>query len=931
MAGRVTATDPSSGTTRSMTRLEYGLEVVKHQVANMLLAGLKTAHCGIVLFGTDHTQNSLAASGYEYIWEFISPSQPSALTLSRISSIPLHQTSSVEPFKGDLLSAIILCNHLMGETLAAKKWARKLVVVTDGRTETDWNGWKEQMEKMRIDEVTLNVIGLDFDDPQAGYIEPTKPETKATNEAKLQRLCKGLSNNSSCSTARAAVMNAQAPQPRVTGSNPTLMMLSLGYPDSETAKSEGYDAQETLFIRCELQKCTTIVRPMSTKKMSKFGVSSELERRRKDLEAASELEQHPPGHADDEDDDYLPGLLQTNRKHVYVNKQNKDGHPQDAGDDSDDPDMKLSSDDEPAPLESREADQDSLAKAYKYGSSLVIFDKEDEAKIRQTFSPSLEIRGFTALKTVPRHHLLNNVYYLSPLPSDPGSQLAFSALVRAMHDANRAAIARYVSRSVTAEPKMVILIPVVESTIRYFLFIQVPFAEDLREYLFPSLPSTTTSPNKKSNAQYVPTKEMEEAMDDLVDKMDLSAEDESSTVDGRTQPWLELENACNPAVHHVKNCVLHRLGHPDSKDLACVHPALAKYMAPPPHVAERVASTLERVIQLADVKAVPSQTKSKRKNAASGNPADANEKINLDDILGDILDDMDDLDQSIGAEDIHREEYTEIEYAQEHESFKTLHPLDLEDSDQIFLNFDIDVSFVQQYHCKLDLLVRSLAEGHGKYMGTLYKTLIQLAHFRRFPNTNFCHSRNDAMLQSLQKTTSQTNVKPQQPEPINRPWSVNAVKAGLLADYKRANLIIDPILANLRNHAKECDPTIHKAPYTSIIGPSMIGKTRAIMQLAQNVCVVYICLRPTSSSGQPTRSHLADTMLPSTPNDLLLHYSKLLAAIFEAVAEFFSRPDIQNLSMEQGLENWYKHSFPNKNDKECFFQRGASKNEKLTR
>jgi hypothetical protein len=72
-------------------------------------------------------------------------------------------------------------------------------------------------------------------------------------------------------------------------------------------------------------------------------------------------------------------------------------------------------------------------------------------------------------------------------------------------------------------------------------------------------------------------------------------------------------------------------------------------------------------------------------------------------------------------------------------------------------------------------------------------------------------------------------------------------------------------------------------------------------------------------------------MLPSTPNDLLLHYSKLLAAIFEAVAEFFSRPDIQNLSMEKGLENWYKHSFPNNNDKECFFQRGASKNEKLTR
>jgi len=142
------------------------------------------------------------------------------------------------------------------------------------------------------------------------------------------------------------VIKAQSPQPCVTGSNATPVLLTLGYPDSETAKDEGFDPQETLLIRCEMQKCTTVVRPMSAKKMSKFGISSELEQRRRNLA----LMQY--------DDDALQGLLQTNQKLVYVTKQTKGGPHNVAGDESNDPDMKHSSDDEPAPLQGREADQE---------------------------------------------------------------------------------------------------------------------------------------------------------------------------------------------------------------------------------------------------------------------------------------------------------------------------------------------------------------------------------------------------------------------------------------------------------------------------------------------------------------------------------------------------------------------------------------------
>ncbi|WAR60655.1 hypothetical protein PtB15_9B594 [Puccinia triticina] len=639
MSTKRSVVDPTTGETTSVTNLEHGLEVVKHQVANMLLAGLKTVHCGIVLFGTDHTDNSLSDSGYEYIWEYVAPTQPHALTLSRITTIRDHLTTSEKPFKGDLLSAIILCNHLMGATLGAKKWTRKLVLVTDAQTETDWNGWKEQRDQMKLDDVRLNVIGVDFDDPEYGYIQPNKPETKGINEKILYKLCRGLANTSSCSTAEAAVLSAQSPQPRVSSSVPAPVLLSLGYPDQETSETEGYDPQETLFMRCELRKCTTIVRPMSAKKMSKFGVPSEIERRRKDLESMNARSQ--PGHQlpadDDEDDeDGLLGLLQVNRKHVYVGKKAQDGPSKGAGpgDDSDDLDMQDSSDEEPAPTAGREADRENLAKAYKYGASLVIVDQEDEAAIRQSFTESLEITGFVKLSNVPRDHLLNNVYYLYTIRTDYGSQITFSAIVRAMHTAKRAAIARYVSRSKTAEPKMVLLIPVVEETIRYFLFIQVPFAEDLREYDFPALASVTIPPGRKIPSQYVPTAEMQEAMDDLVDKMDLSVEDVPSTSE-ETRPWLRLEETCNPAIHHVKNCVLYRLSHPTCVDLAPVHPELAKCMAPPPHVAQRAASSLERVKQLMETKTVPALPKSQRRKVTRQTVADGDDEIDLDDILRD--------------------------------------------------------------------------------------------------------------------------------------------------------------------------------------------------------------------------------------------------------------------------------------------------------
>ncbi|KAA1092837.1 hypothetical protein PGT21_015692 [Puccinia graminis f. sp. tritici] len=81
----------------------------------------------------------------------------------------------------------------------------------------------------------------------------------------------------------------------------------------------------------------------------------------------------------------------------------------------------------------------------------------------------------------------------------------------------------------------------------------------------------------------------------------------------------------------------------------------------------------------------------------------------------------------------------------------------------------------------------------------------------------------------------------------------------------------------------------YKAPYTSIVGPTMSGKTRLLKELAAHVCVVYICLRDPKSTGQPPRSKIADYFLPrsSAKSGLLKHYTHLLAAILNTISKFF--------------------------------------------
>lgn len=136
-------------------------------------------------------------------------------------------------------------------------------------------------------------------------------------------------------------------------------------------------------------------------KMSQLGIRTELNKAKRSFEPPQTrqiVHQYIPGTTEEEEEPV--GLLQVERKYVYTTsdqpKTRKRGAGGDGSSDEDDSGSDEMSDHTPL----READKDALVKAYKYGATLVPIDEDDEEAIRQSFEPSLEIRGFVRLKDV---------------------------------------------------------------------------------------------------------------------------------------------------------------------------------------------------------------------------------------------------------------------------------------------------------------------------------------------------------------------------------------------------------------------------------------------------------------------------------------------------------------------------------------------------
>jgi ATP-dependent DNA helicase 2 subunit 2 len=193
------------------------------------------------------------------------------------------------------------------------------------------------------------------------------------------------------------------------------------------------------------------------------------------------------------------------------------------------------------------------------------------------------------------------------------------------------AIARWVTKD-GADPKMGVLSPSIFDKVDCLLWVQMPFADDVRKYTFASLDNLV---NKKGEVvtkhPYIPTEEQQEAMDNFVDAMDLMHAGEKDE-EGNRYPWYDTRLSYNPAIHRTKQALFHSAVVQDlaSNPLPPPHPELLKYFEPPKKVLKRARDALEECKASFKVKQVPKKVARQRKDGHVRARDDDDEMLLLD-------------------------------------------------------------------------------------------------------------------------------------------------------------------------------------------------------------------------------------------------------------------------------------------------------------
>ena len=103
------------------------------------------------------------------------------------------------------------------------------------------------------------------------------------------------------------------------------------------------------------------------------------------------------------------------------------------------------------------------------------------------------------------------------------ASMALSALIHALEEMSSYAVARFVIKE-GHDPALLLLAPLIEPDHECLVDVELPFAEDVRQYRFPPLDRIVTVSGKNLlEHRNLPNNDLMDAMDKYVTDMDLSA------------------------------------------------------------------------------------------------------------------------------------------------------------------------------------------------------------------------------------------------------------------------------------------------------------------------------------------------------------------------------------------------------------------------
>ncbi|KAF6138256.1 hypothetical protein GIB67_019426 [Kingdonia uniflora] len=242
-------------------------------------------------------------------------------------------------------------------------------------------------------------------------------------------------------------------------------------------------------------------------------------------------------------------------------------------------------------------------KGYRYGPQVVPISSAELEAVRFKPEKSVKLLGFTNASNImrwlsvilmainQRHYYMKDVNIFIAEPGNTKAILAVSALVRAMKEMDKVAILRCVWRQGQGNVVIGILTPNIsnmENVPDSFYFNVLPFAEDVREFQFPSFNSFPPSlqPNERQQL----------AADNLVMMLDLAPPGKEEI--------LQPDFTPNPVLERYYRFLELKSKKPDS-DVPLLDKTLKRITEPDPELVSRNNSVIDEFCKQFEVKENP--------------------------------------------------------------------------------------------------------------------------------------------------------------------------------------------------------------------------------------------------------------------------------------------------------------------------------------
>ncbi|ERE83872.1 X-ray repair cross-complementing protein 5 precursor [Cricetulus griseus] len=201
-----------------------------------------------------------------------------------------------------------------------------------------------------------------------------------------------------------------------------------------------------------------------------------------------------------------------------------------------------------------EVSKEDTIQGFRYGSDIIPFSKVDEEQMKyKSEGKCFSVLGFCRSSQVHRRFFMGyQVLKVFAAKDDEAAAVALSSLIHALDELNMVAIVRY-AYDKRANPQVGVAFPYIKDSYECLVYVQLPFMEDLRQYMFSSL---------KNNKKCTPTEAQLSAIDDLIESMSLVKKSEEEDTIEDLFPTSKIPN---PEFQRFFQCLLHRVLHPQER------------------------------------------------------------------------------------------------------------------------------------------------------------------------------------------------------------------------------------------------------------------------------------------------------------------------------------------------------------------------------